>query len=261
MITGYLFIFFKKITLRTLLVTLFTLLLIHSFGQLMLDDINLELVRQRSVRKYIECQIDEGRHEFCELQPSCSSETDLSSYRKKEMTFFLNGNFADIWQGYVSADPSISWDGRKISFGLLLLKFPARIFYNHDPITGVDLGQVYLLKLKLLLGIYNIPVAFEIITVDQENKVIEFSYLEGNKSNGVQQVKFVDLGDERTEIIHTSYYKSDSRFRDKWMYPHFHKIIINDFHRNMRRLLKEKNQAKERSADQSIFEVLPTSDR
>jgi hypothetical protein len=236
-------------TLRSIIVTLLTLLFIYSYGQPMLDDINLEQVHQKTIRKFIECQIDEGKHEFTELKPSWKSGTDLSSFRKKEMDFFLKGNFMDIWHGYVSANPSKSWNGRKISFGLLLLKFPARIFYDHDPIDGVDLGQVYLLKLKLLLGIYSIPVAFEIITVDEENKIIEFSYLEGNKSNGVQQVKFLDLGDGRTEIIHTSYYKSDSRFRDKWMYPHFHKIIINDFHRNMRRLLKEGDQEKSRSGD------------
>jgi hypothetical protein len=205
----------------------------------MLDDINLERIHQRTIRKYIECQIEDGKHQFCEIQPSWNSGKDLSSYRKKEMTFFLNGNLQAVWQGYVSANPSISWNGRKISFGLLLLRFPGGIFYNHDPIGGVDPGQIYFLNLKLLLGIFGIPVAFEIITVDEDNKIIEFSYLEGNKSTGVQQVKFINFGDDRTEIIHTSYYKSDSHFRDKWMYPHFHKIIINDFHRNMRRLLNE----------------------
>jgi hypothetical protein len=130
-----------------------------------------------------------------------------------------------------------------MAFGLLLLKFPVSIFYKNDSIMGVDIGQIYFLKLKLMLGIFNIPVAFEIITVDEDNKIIEFSYIEGNKSIGVQQVKFIDHGDDQTEIIHTSYYKSDSHFRDKWMYPHFHKIIINDFHRNMRRLLDLKRQS------------------
>jgi hypothetical protein len=224
--------------IRLLLLTTLTACFTVSFGQMMLDDINLDKIPQRTVRKYIESQLEEGKHDFSELQPSWSSGNDLSSFSKKEMTFYLKGNFADIWKGYVSADPSKSWNGRKISFGLLLLKFPNRIYYDHDPITGVDLGQVYFLKLKILQGIYGLPVAFEIINVDEENKIIEFSYLEGNKSIGVQQVKFIDIGDDRTEIIHTSYYKSDSHFRDKWMYPHFHKVIIKDFHRNMRRLLK-----------------------
>ena len=88
-----------------------------------------------------------------------------------------------------------------------------------------------------MLGIFNIPVAFEIITVDSAEKVIEFSYIEGNKSRGVQHVKFLDIGGGRTEIVHTSYFKSDSRIRDKWIYPFFHEKIVNDFHRNMKKLL------------------------
>lgn len=214
----------------------------QSYGQLMLDDIKLELIQQRKVRKCVEDQMEEGKHQFCEIHPSWTSGKDLSSYRKNEMTFFLKGNFQDIWQGYTSANLSDSWNGRKVSFGLLLRKFPGNIFYNHDPIMGVDTGQVYFLNLKIMLGICNLPVAFEIITLDQGKKILEFSYIEGNKSIGVQQVKFVDIGGERTEIIHTSYYKSDSHFRDKWLYPFFHKIIVNDFHRNMRRLLSLKKQ-------------------
>ncbi len=228
-------------TSKCLILSVFAFLQLQSFGQPLLDDINLEQIEQKKIRKYIEGQIEEGKHQFCEIHPSWNSGKDLSSYCKNEKIYFLKGNLQDIWKGYVSADPSKSWNGRKISFGLLLQKFPGHIFYNHDPIMGVDLGQVYYLNLNLLLGIFNIPVAFEMITVDAEQKIIEFSYIEGNKSNGVQQVKFLDIGDDRTEIIHVSYFKSDSRFRDKWIYPFFHNLIINDFHRNMRELLNLMN--------------------
>jgi len=238
-----------KITLLCLILSVFTFIQFQSFGQPNLDDINLERIQQRKIRKYIECQIEEGKHQFGEIHPSWNSGQDLSSYKKNEMTFFLKGNFLDIWQGYVSANPSKSWNARKISFGLLLRKFPGNIYYNHDPIMGVDTGQVYFLNLNLLLGIFNLPVAFEMITVDTEQRIIEFSYIEGNKSIGVQQVKFMDIGQERTEIIHTSYFKSDSQFRDKWIYPFFHKIIVNDFHRNMRRLLDLKKQKENKMED------------
>jgi hypothetical protein len=127
---------------------------------------------------------------------------------------------------------------RRVSFGVLLQKFPNNIYYNHDSIDGIETGQVYFLNLKILKGICNIPVAFEIITVDTTEKIIEFSYIEGNKSSGVQQIKFCDFGNDSTQIIHTSYFKSDSDFRDKRLYPFFHKKIVNDFHRNMRKLLQ-----------------------
>jgi len=119
----------------------------------------------------------------------------------------------------------------------LLWKCPGQAFYDQDMITGVDTGQVYYLNLNLLMGIFNLPVAFEMITVNPIDKIIEFSYIDGNKSIGVQQVRFIDSGDEQTEIIHTSYYKSNSYIRDKWMYPYFHKRIVKDFHHNMQKLL------------------------
>ena len=213
---------------------------IRSFGQLDMADIKLEQIRQRKIRKYIECQIEENKHQFSEIHPSWNRGEDLSSYSKNEMTFLLKGNLQDVWQGYLSADPSKSWTGRMVSFGLLLQKFPGNIFYNHDLIMGVDTGQVCFLNLKLLLGIFNVPVAFEIITVDPVEKVIEFSYIEGNKSSGVQHVKFLDIGGGLTEIVHTSYFKSDSQLRDKWLYPFFHEKIVNGFHHNMKKLLRLK---------------------
>jgi hypothetical protein len=203
----------------------------------MLDDISLGRIQQRKIREYIEHQVEEGKHNFSEIHSSWNRGVDLSVYRKKELTYFLNGRLQDIWQGYLSANPSKSWNDRRISFGLLLQKFPINIFYNQDSIAGIDTGQIYFLNLKLMQGICNIPVAFEIITINPEEKIIEFSYLEGNKSQGVQQIKFIDSDDERIMIIHRSYFKSDSHFRDKLIYPFFHKKIVNGFHRNMRRLL------------------------
>jgi hypothetical protein len=218
----------------------------------MLDDINLERIQQRTIRKYVECEIKDGKHQFSEIHPSWNTGKDLSSYRKREKIFFLNSNLQDVWQGYVSANPSNIWSSRKISFGLLLRKFPSHIFYNHDPIMGADTGQVYYLNLKLMLGICNLAVAFEIITLDTKKLILEFSYIEGNKSTGVQQVRFIDVGGGRTEIIHTSYFKSGSHFRDKWLYPYFHNRFINEFHRNMRRLLKLNKQNENKEAATNI---------
>lgn len=226
-----------RIALKCVLLTIFTFFQAQSFSQLMMDDIKMEQIQQKKIRRYIECQKEENKQQFCEIHPSWDNGKDLSCYSKNEMVFFLKGSFQEIWQGYVSANPSKSWNGQRVSFGLLLRKVPGEIFYNHDVITGVDTGQVYFLNLKIMLGIYNLPVAFEIIKVDTEEKIIEFSYIEGNKSSGVQRIKFLDLGNERTEIMHTSYFKSESHFRDKWLYPFFHKKIVNDFHQNMRSLL------------------------
>jgi hypothetical protein len=225
-----------RIVLKCFALTTFIFFQIVSYAQYGLIDIELQQIQQRKIRKFIACQMKENREQFSDIHPSWNCGKDLLPYKKNEITFLLDGNLQDTWQGYVSANPSKSWNGRKISFGLLLQKFPCDIFYNHNVIAGVDTGQVYFLNLKIMLGFFNVPVAFEIITVDYEEKIIEFSYIEGNKSSGVQQIKFQDIG-ECTEIMHTSYFKSNSHFRDRYLYPYFHKKIIVDFHQNMRKLL------------------------
>ena len=227
-----------KLTISYIILIIFSSFQTLSYGQLKLDDIETEQIKQSKIRKFVKTQIQEKKHQFYEIHPSWNSGKDLSTYSKIEMTFFLNSNVQDVWNGYLSTNPSKSWNGKKISLGLVLQKFPGKIYYQNDQIMGVDTGQVYFLNLKLLLGIINIPVAFEIITIDPVEKVLEFSYIDGNKSSGVQQVKFIDINDECTEIKHISYYKSDSPFRDKYIYPFFHKKIITDFHQNMKRLLK-----------------------
>jgi len=226
-----------KKTVKYLILLSFIAISSLSYAQQRLDGIEFERIPQRTVRKYIARQIEEGKFHFDDIHPSCTKGQDLSSFREKVMTFFLDGNLQDIWQGYTSANPTLSWNGRTISFGVLLWKYPGQVFYDHDQILGVDTGQVYYLNLNLLMGVFNLPVAFEMITVNPIDKIIEFSYLDGNKSVGVQQVRFIDFGDDQTEIIHTSYYKSGSYIRDKFMYPYFHKRIVKDFHHNMQKLL------------------------
>tara|TARA_R110000787_G_scaffold22588_2_gene65434 strand:+ start:7592 stop:8320 length:729 start_codon:yes stop_codon:yes gene_type:complete len=226
-----------RITLKLSLLIIFTYFQLQVYGQCSLDDIELEQIEQKTIRKYLEHQIEEGKNQFYDIQPSWNRGDDLSLYNKNEMTFFLNASIQDVWQSYLTINPSKLWNNRYLSKGLMLQKLPERIFYNKNKFVYTDIGQVYFLNLKLLSGIYNIPIVFEITTIDASEMVIEFSYVKGNYSLGFQQIKFITVDDNTTKIIHTSYFKSDSRFRDKWLYPFFHKRITKNFHKNVKRLL------------------------
>lgn len=210
------------------------------YSQLTIDDINLDQIRYKTTRKYIKDLIKENKHQFSDIRPSWKSENDTSTHFNNQMTIFLNENIQDIWNTYTSANPSKSWNSRRVSFEVLLQKFPSGIFYDHDYINGIDTGQVFFLSLKILFGIIKLPVAFEMITIDPKSKLIEFSYIEGNKSSGKQQIRFTEIDSNLTKIVHTSYFKSDSRFRDKYLYPIFHEKLVKDFHKNMSKLLNMK---------------------
>jgi hypothetical protein len=97
----------------------------------------------------------------------------------------------------------------------------------------LDTGQVFFVNLKLLRGIYNLAVGLEIITIDSQNKTIQFSYVKGGKSEGVQTIRFFETEEGSTKILHISEFRSNSHFRDKRLYPRFHKKFIYEFHENM----------------------------
>jgi hypothetical protein len=131
------------------------------------------------------------------------------------------------------------WNGPSIQLGLMISKYSKSVKYAKNfSIPEIDTGQVYFLNLRLMKGLFNIPVAFEIINIDRIRHILEISYLDNNKSRGKQTIQFFDNGDGRTRIDHRSYFKSGSWFREDILYPYFHKKFIREYHRNMKLFIK-----------------------
>lgn len=196
--------------------------------------IDLEEIPQRKVRSFIEAEEINQMNDFSLIRPSCKADAIGPDYHVLEKTFFMNSRLSDVWDCYRNADLTHSCN-RSVRFGLLLTKFSNSVVYkgSKEP-TVIDTGQVYFMNLRLLKGILNVPVAFEIINIDAGKLVVEFSYIEGNKTRGKQTLQFFDNGDGRTRIVHMSYFKSDSSIRDAFFYPLFHKKFIREFHNVMR---------------------------
>jgi hypothetical protein len=203
------------------------------------SQINLNLIPQKKVRNYILDNEINTFQNFHSIHPSWKEGTDVSTFREHEKIFYVNEKITNVWNCYNAASPLKSWNGHFVRFAMLISKQSNSVMYNNNlSFSEIDTGQVYFLDLRLLSGIFNVPVAFEIITVDSINKIIEFSYIDGNKSQGKQVVQFFDNGDGTTRIVHHSYFKSGSNLRDD-IYPYFHTKIISEFHRNMQRLITQ----------------------
>ena len=203
-----------------------------------LKRINLNEIPQRKVRNYIITRSIDKMQDYSSIQPSWKKEIDASGFKIIEKTFFLKYGLSSVWEFYRHSRTFKMWNGRSIGFGLLITKCSKNITYAKSiSCPEVDTGQVYFLNIKLIKGLFNIPVAFQIINIDQLNKTVEFSYIDNNKSTGKQTIQFFDDGTGRTRIVHKSYFKSNSAFRDDWLYPHFHKKFIREFHRNMNKLI------------------------
>ncbi|HNW56696.1 MAG TPA: hypothetical protein PLR88_09170 [Bacteroidales bacterium] len=205
------------------------------------ETINLEKIPQKKVRKYIKSRSIDRMNDFSLIHSSWKKDNTESDFNVIEKSFYLKSKLSSIWNLYRNATLARVWNKRSVRFGLLISKRSNSVTYaNSSSFPEIDTGQIYFLNLRLLKGLYNVPVAFEITTIDQVHQIVEFSYLENNVSKGKQTLQFFDNGEGSTKIVHRSYFKSKSSLRDELFYPPFHKKFIKEFHKNMRQQVKNK---------------------
>lgn len=203
-----------------------------------LGKIDLKEVPHRSVRKYIRSRAIDKMTDFSAIHASWKKGTDESDFHVVEKILYMKRTCSDVWDSYRNANLPRSWNRHRIRLDLLIAKNSNSVIYpENSSFPAVDTGQIYFLDLKIMKGLINVPTAFEIINIDPKKQIMEFSYIEDNKSAGKQTIQFFDNGDGRTRIVHRSSFKSDSWFRDALLYPYFHRKIVNQFHRNMKRLV------------------------
>ncbi len=212
----------------------FLLILIqHGVSQSRLADVDLHRVPQKKVRRFIHKQIVNKVNDFADIHPTLIREEEKSKFKVNDQEFTIRENINRVWHAYCSASPEIAWNGRMVTFGLLLSKRRHTVAYPHGICPTLDTGQVVYLNLKLLKGIYNLAVAFEITAIDSLHKMIEFRYVTGDKSQGIQQIRFIKTDDGYTRIVHHTLFRSKSSLRDKLLYPLFHRKTVSEYHRNI----------------------------
>lgn len=223
----------KKLLFSALILSSITL-----YGQQEIDSLNLNRIPYKKVRNYI---LDIKNHNICffnELQPSWKSDSTNSDYHIQQKTYFVKENLSRVWDKYRTTSPAEAWHGKKVMFGFMFSKKNNEPVFAGDNFETIDTGQVIFLNLKLL-KFYNLAMAFEIISVNADKKTIEFSYIDGNVSSGKQSLQFLTTDAGYTQIIHSSFFKSDSKIRDKVLYPYFHTRTTNEFHRIMRKIISQ----------------------
>jgi hypothetical protein len=208
-------------------------------SQTHLKDVDLTKINQKKLWEYIQLQQEDDIESFSDIKPSMDKNTDIHGFRVRENVYIIKRNINQVWKYYISTNPSKSWNGKKVSFGFLFSRAENRIVYNGDFVSKIDTGQIVYLNLKLLKGAKNLATAFEFITVNNVNRIIEFSYLKGNSSEGKQRVQFFETPKGYTRIVHTSYYKCNDVFKNYLFYAYFHSKITNEFHRNMKKLVRK----------------------
>jgi hypothetical protein len=217
-----------------------TILSAAGFAQDEIKAVKFELIPYESVRTYLNNQFKENIESFYEIKPSWHSDHSAKQYNIQKKSYLIKENLSHVWKHYRTTSPAESWNGKKVMFGFMFSKKQNQPLYPGDNFTAIDTGQVIFLNLKLL-KFYDLAMAFEVISVDVENKIIEFSYIEGNTSQGKQTLQFIETRRGFTKIIHSSYFKSNSAIRDRYLYPFFHNRTTNEFHRIMRKMLRKES--------------------
>jgi hypothetical protein len=225
-----------NIALRLILFSIFFILISHFCKcQVKLNEVQLVKIKDLKVQEYLKQLEESNIHTFSDITPSLKSLSDESGYLIHERKYLVRDSLEKVWLHYLNTEPQRAWNSNKIKFNLLYSRKTKKLFYPDDLFEKTDTGQILFLNLKLLKGIKNLAVAFEITYIDGIKKIIEFSYIKGNITEGKQQLKFMDTRKGYTRIVHKSFHKSNSRLWDNVLYPYFHDRVINNFHRNMRR--------------------------
>ena len=226
--------------MRFLLLSNFLFFILLAFkvnSQICLNDVQLTRISHDKVQEYIGYQKESGILTFVEIKPSVQNDANIDEFFIHENVYGIKKGLEEVWNKYLHLNPRKTWNGKKVSLGLLFSKKEKRIIYNDENLNKIDTGMVVYLNLKLIKGLINVATAFEIIKIDKVNKIIEFSYLSGNLSSGLQRLQFMETPKGKTEIIHTSYYRSNNLAKNYLLYPYFHTRLTNEFHRNIKKMM------------------------
>jgi hypothetical protein len=218
----------------TLLILFITLCFSESYGQSAVDSVDLNKVYQKRKKKFVKNKYLKNLNSFNQLLPTCYKTSDSSNFNLQIDEYYINKSINTVWNQYKNIDLKQSYSGNLVKFGFLYCKTENKIIYSGDKsYRGMREGQVVFIRLDLLKGIKKLVVAYEITEIDETHKTIQFCYIKNGISEGSQKIFLSETPNGNTKIIHKTFFKSNSKFRDKRIYPGFHKRVITELHQNL----------------------------
>ncbi|MGR3810470.1 hypothetical protein [Jiulongibacter sp. NS-SX5] len=202
--------------------------------------INLNRIKSAKTLAYLKEHGLKNHLDLDKILPVCYLENSQIDFLKHSKSYSLPFNIEDVWDAYVNIPPSKSWAGRRIGFSFTYNTESKNFHYANDEYRGLKENQLIFIEIKILFGLLKLAVTHHVNEVLPDEKRIKLCYVEGGKSSGSQMVSFEKVSENETKVVHDTYYKSDSKFRDEKLYPILHERIINQFHKNVKRYLAAK---------------------
>ncbi|MBK7873310.1 MAG: hypothetical protein IPJ74_22885 [Saprospiraceae bacterium] len=225
-----------KLTSRQIFIPILliiNLISIYSFAQ---TDciVDFDKISQKQIKKLFQ---DEGlcqHQDFIKLRSLCYDELDSALYRKHFRTFLVEADLESVWNMYKTISPKDTWRGKMVTFGCQYSRYDHQLTYLDNDFNGLKPGQMLFMNLRLLGGLVNIAVSHEIMEVNETEHYIKICYLEKGAAQGTQWIRFYKDSNKITRIEHETRYRSDSKFRDKHLYPNLHGKAIAEFHQHIK---------------------------
>jgi hypothetical protein len=234
-----------KILLYSIFLSFFALNLLSAQS-----NINFALIKQKKIVKSIKKEKLLSTADFEKIKSSCLCNEDIefSTHRK---SYLFSYDIEKVWLAYCSTPPKKAWNDKLVSFGMMYESEQQAFHYENEKMPVASVGQLVFINLHLLKGFLNLAVAHKIMEVNEVEKLIRTCYVESGASKGTQFIRFYDLGNNQTKVEHTTFYRSNSGFRDKHLYPLLHEKIITEFHQNINHylMLSENKRIRPKSKD------------
>lgn len=202
-------------------------------------DIQFDQITSRQVRTLLKKENILELKDVDRLKTSCFDKITGLEYRYHIYSCGINERPEIVWNAYKNLNPKQLGLGDIVSFGLAYSGKHKALIYPSDTCGSVEEGQIIFSELKFLGGVVKMAVAQEITEINETEKSITFCYMENGKTNGSQKIRLRASGNGNTEVIHETFYKSKSRFRDRWLYPGLHKKAVAELHENVRRQIAQ----------------------
>ncbi len=212
---------------------------LSGFAQTKLDDVQTKKIAFKRIVEFLENQKAGEVVSFSDIQPSLDPDSSTAGFHVIDREYLVKDSLSKVWGYYANSDLQSSWNSNSVHMGLAYSRKNDSIYYSSDKLENLNIGLIVFFDIKLLMGLKEIAMAFEVTKVDPAERLIEYSYIKGNGTSGKQQMFFQSTPKGYTLITHLSYYKSKPKTREG-IYPHLHAQLINRFHRNMKKTYKGK---------------------
>ena len=213
-----------------------------SKAQMPISETDAKKLRYKKVEKYLKKnEVRNNLHFFSEIKPSINDSNDLTGYYFHRGTYMVNAPIEQVWNTCMNTSPEKLWSGKMLGLSCVYSNHSGKLYYSgNQQFETLELKQIYFINLRMM-RLFNIAAALITTKIDDDEKCMEFTYIEGNKSTGRQTVRLIETDDGETEIVHETFYKSGSKLRDKRLYPLFHQKAITDLHEKINVYSTEKS--------------------